>query len=423
MENRFDNCIMLIGLLLLGILSLTSCERNTKEDDTLQNSANTQSVDLSRELQRAKEVLFFDSNFDAHIPPSPKRRNYWNRFGPFLIHPQENYQPISKEEAHSIFKNLVGFEPLYCSTAQIYNKNCIVCMANKTGPYREDKMFYAEADVFSYILTNNYDYKWRLETQNRIFYEGEHYTVFQDGFEMKSFDNKPFIYFLYRRACHGNASDHSDLQFTLYSLIDSQLTVLEYGGYPMYSRDGKDNYRGIKGTFTEIKDKDEKPKLYKFLKSKASMSKTIFRPTKEDLDMTRAENYKEKWALDNPNAEEGWRQKGVSFPLNVVYYDESIFPTEEGSIISKAENSKFKVISLFRDDVLAYDKIRKKYFAIWVNVERCMRGCDKVVSFTNKTTLQIVYDERLDSNMRIIVNLANMTYTKVYEKSQTRTRY
>ena len=318
---------------------------------------------------------------------------------------QETQPTISKEQAISVFKDLVRIEPINCLVTTIDNKECIICIANKTGVDGNDKMFYSNADIIFYKLTKFAD-AWRIETQKPIFAYEFTYCDFYNDFEIATIGNKPYLYFLYRLSPMGNAVSFMDLNFALFSLTDFQLTTLDYGGDPVY--DKKDNLQQIKGDFTNLDKLSSKPDLSKFLEDKASKSSVIYRATKQDLDMNSADNYEKKWQVDNSKIKSVWDTKENTFdePLRVTYYDKSIFPTEQGYISGSVESTKFKIVSLFRNNILGYDKTKKKYFPIWV--ESCSHGCNKTVAFIDDTTLRITYSEANDE--MIIVDLTNMTY-------------
>jgi hypothetical protein len=324
---------------------------------------------------------------------------------------QETPSTISKEQAISVFKDIVRIEPINCLATTFEDKECIICMANKTGVDGNNKMFYSNANIIFYKLTKFAD-AWRVETQKPIFSEEFTYCEFYNDFEIVHInegsrnDKTDYLHFLYRLSPMGNAVSYMDLNFALFSLRDFQLTTLNYSGDPVY--DNKDNLQQIKGDFTNLDKLSSKPDLSEFLEDKASKSPLVYRATKQDLDMNSADNYEKKWQVDNSKVKSVWDTKENTYeePLRVTYYDKSIFPTKQGYISGNVENTKFKIVSLFRNNILGYDKTKNKYFPIWV--ESCSHGCDKTVSFIDDTTLQITYSEANDET--IIVELTNMTY-------------
>lgn len=311
---------------------------------------------------------------------------------------------LSKEQAINIFKDLVRIEPINCLVTSMDNKECIICMANKTGIEGNNKMLYSNADIVYYKLTK-FANTWRVETQKPIYAIEFTYSTFYDDFEVVTIKNKSYLYFLYCLTEMGNAVSYSSLNFGLYSLTDFKLTTLNYAGEPYH--DDKGAIQLIKGDFNNLDKLTDSPEILKFLEDKASKSSIIYRATSQDLDMDNIANYEKKWEVDNSNIKSVWKVTENTFeaPLKVTFYDKNIFPSKE-YINSSIENSKFIVIALFRNNILGYDKLKKKYFPIWV--ESCSHGCNKKIAFINDTTLSIKYTE--SDNETVIVDLSKMTY-------------
>ena len=61
---------------------------------------------------------------------------------------------------------------------------------------------------------------------------------------------------------------------------------------------------------------------------------------------------------------------------------------------------------MFRNNVISFDKMKRKYFPIWI--ESCMHGCDKSISLASNDNLEIKYIEA--GNQAIYIDLAKMTY-------------
>lgn len=319
---------------------------------------------------------------------------------------QQVQQPTTtKETAVKVFKDLARVEPINCIVTILDNKECIICIANKTGAEGNDKMFYSNADIVYYKLSKFAD-AWRIDTQKPVFNKEFTYCDFYNDFEIATIGNKPYLYFFYCLSPMGNAISFVDLNFSLFSLMDFQLTTLNYGGDPVY--DNKDNLQQIKGEFTNLDKLNGKPELLSYLEGKASKSKLVYRAKNKDLEINSSDNYEKKWQVDNSSIKTVWDVKDNTFeePLRTTYYDKNIFPTKRGQIFGNIENSKYKVVALFRNNIVGYDKTKKKYFPIWI--ESCSHGCNKEISFANETTLKIVYSESRDEI--ITVDLAKMTY-------------
>jgi hypothetical protein len=325
---------------------------------------------------------------------------------PFSVKSQDLVaSTITKEQAINIFKDIVRILPINCLTTKIDNKECIICLANKTGVEGKNKMLYSNANIFLYKLTKFADV-WRVEMKKEIFSEEFTYYEFYNDFEIAMIGNYPYLYFLYSQSPMGNAVSYLSLSFSLISLKDFKLTTLDYGGDPVYDKNTK--LKNIKGDFSNLDELTSKPNILKYLEGKASKSSIIYRANKQDLDMNNVNNYDKKWQLDNSKIKSVWdTNENTSYePLRVTYYDKNIFSTETGSVNEIIENNIFKIASFFRGNILGYDKTKRKYFPIWI--ESCARGCDKTIKFKNDTTLQITYSESDDQ--KIIVDLTQMAY-------------
>jgi len=346
------------------------------------------------------ETLIINPHLDKKKEDKPQETKPLSAVSNYLPNPT-----ISKEQAINIFKDLVRIEPINCVAATFDKKECILCIANKTGVDVNNKMFYSNADIVFYKL-RKFANTWRVDIQKPIFTEEFTYSEFYNDFEISTIVNKPYLYFLYESSPMGNAVSYTNLNFSLFSLIDFQLTILDYGGEPVYDSNG--NSQHIKGDFTNIDKLSSTPDLLKFLENKASKSSIVYRATNKDLEMNNAINYEKKWQVDNSKIKSVWSTKENTNEeaLKITYYSKSIFPTEQNYISGSIENSKFKIVSLFRNNILGYDKIKKKYFPLWV--ESCSHGCNKDVTFINDTTLRITYSEANEE--MIIVDLTNMTY-------------
>lgn len=312
---------------------------------------------------------------------------------------------ISKEQASNIFKDIVRIEPINCLVVSLDNKEIILCLANKTGIENNNKMFYSNPEIVFYKLSK-FANTWRIEFQKTIIKEEFSYCEFYNDFDIIKIEDKSYLYFLYDLSPMGNAVNYVDLNFALLSLKDYKLTELDYGGEPNY--DKNDNLKYIKGDFTNLDKLSSKPDILKFLENKAGKSSLIYRATKKDLDMNNADNYEKKWQIDNSKIKDVFSvmENTLDVPLKTTYYEQNIFPSDQNYISSKIENSKFRIISLFRNNILGFDKTKKKFFPIWV--ETCMHGCNKEIKFINSSTLQITYSEA--NNEKIIVDLSKMTY-------------
>ncbi|HMZ67184.1 MAG TPA: hypothetical protein PLF66_24055 [Leptospiraceae bacterium] len=319
----------------------------------------------------------------------------------------KSIQITSVSKAIEIFRDLVLVEPINCLVAIIAKKENIICIANKAGVDSNNKMFYSNPEIVYYKLSKFADV-WRVEKQAPVYKKEFFYWNSLPDFEIVTIGKKSYLFFHFLVSPMGNAVNLDELNFALFSLTDFRLTTLKYEGDP-YTKNEKLFY--LKGDFMNLNQLNTKPKLLKYLEKRASKSPWIYRTTKSDLEINSSTNYEKKWRIDNSSIKQVWEYKEniLEQSIQITYYDKNIFPPSyQGDTPRKIENSKYKIISLFRGDILGYDKTKEKYFPIWV--DSCSHGCDKDISFISEDTLKIVYSESANKEV-VSIDLKKMTYS------------
>lgn len=305
---------------------------------------------------------------------------------------------ISKTEAIAIFKNLKRIQPTNVAISTINGVEKIVCIAKKNGP--EDNPY---SDKYLVYVLSKFANTWRVESEKEII-NLEFETISFDGFdfEVAIIDNRAYLYFVYVTGPVGNAVSYANYNFTLVSLSDFTISELVY--QELHLSDERD--------FINLEDFKDKPIILKYLEERAAKSKFVYKPTKEDLDMDNPKNYEKRWEIDNPNISTIWDgNSAINNTLKVTYYTKNIIPKEMPSIFSKKENKKYIIFALFRSDILGYDKLKKKYFPIWV--ESCSHGCNKDIEFIGNDKLKIIYSE--SQGETIVVDLLSMNF-EIYKR-------
>lgn len=318
---------------------------------------------------------------------------------------KQKQQSISNEKANNIFKDLVGIEPIYCIITTIDSSEYIICLANKTGLIYNDKYYYNPANIIFYKLSK-FANAWQIDIQKPLYNDELSACTFFKEVEIVTIQNKQYLYFIYSQGELGNAVSYEYLNFNLYSINDLQLFTLTYEGTPIY--DKNDSLIQINGEFSNIKVLKNNQEILKFFEKKAAKSTLIYRPTEKDLDINNVNNFDKKWHIDNSNIKNVWDVEFNIYqePLKTTYYDKSIFPSDIEPT-NNIENNRYKIISFFRGNILGYDKIKKKYFPIWL--DECSHGCDKSISFIDNSTLQITY---IESNDEIVtIDLEKLNYS------------
>jgi hypothetical protein len=254
-----------------------------------------------------------------------------------------------------------------------------------------------------YVLSKFAD-AWRVESEKEII-SLEFETISFDGFdfEITMIDDKAYLYFLFETSPVGSAFNEENYHFSMVSLTDLTMFELVYN----------DNHISDEQDFINIEDLKDKPIILKYLEEKAAKSKFVYKPTKEDLDMDNPKNYEKRWKIDNSNISTPWGDNnGVNNTIKVKYYSKNVYPIpwkDDSFYLKKIENGKYIIITLLRNNVIGYDKVKKKYFPIWV--ESCGRGCNKDIAFVGKDKLQITWEV----NVAIIVDLNSMNF-EIYKR-------
>ena len=317
----------------------------------------------------------------------------------------KNSKKVSKKKAISIFKSISLIDPINCLVTTLENQGSIICIANKSGIEGDDIKFYSNANIFVYLMRKKAN-TWRIELEKPIFSENFTYCEFYKTFELAMIENKPHVYFLYKVSPQGNAVNMLQLKFSLLSLTDFQLHSLDFTGEPIHIKE--ENLEKVKGDFTNFDNLHSKYDLINFLEDKANKSELIYSGKSKEVNANKISYYEKQWQKDNPSIKSMMEIRDIIYEgsLKITYYDKSIFPNEPGYIFDSIENDKFKFVSVFRNNILGYNKTKKKYFPVLV--ESCSHGCHKEIAFLNEDTLRISYIEA--NNQNVIVNLNKMTF-------------
>ncbi|MEI8202455.1 MAG: restriction endonuclease [Bacteroidota bacterium] len=319
--------------------------------------------------------------------------------------PQKKLNKTSRLKAINIFKDLVLLEPINCIVTSFENKECIICIADAERKIADNAFHFSNAEIYFYKLSK-FAGAWRVEIMEQIFKAEFIYCNFFEDFEIITINFIPYLYFNYCLSPMGNAINYNEIYFSLMSLKDFQQVTLNYGGIPFYDNEGNSKY--IKGDFSNLEELNNKPEILNYLERKASKCSLIYRATKKDLELNTPENFIKKWKIDNPKIKSVWEvnENTIEESIVITFYDVSIFPKETNSIFQEIENDNYKIVAIFRNNILGYDKFQRKFFPIWV--ESCSHGCNKNISFIEDNILKITYSEANDQN--IIINLSEKTY-------------
>ncbi|MDM1062503.1 hypothetical protein HXZ62_08000 [Empedobacter falsenii] len=210
-------------------------------------------------------------------------------------------------------------------------------------------------------------------------------TIDSANINVKTFQNKPFLFFSAKTDYMGRAVNIKSVYFWMINTKNIKENYkLTYTGYLSPICD-----ECIKGDF----EKNNLPKeiensLLDFVKT----SSLIFQKTNKKEDTYK--DYEDKWQMDNNL--DGHFGAGNLEPLHKIYstyYKENLFKIG-GSSSTKIENDDYIINSYFRGNLIGYDKNKKVYFPILV--ESCSYSCDKKIEFVNSNTIKIEYEDSIE---------------------------
>lgn len=198
---------------------------------------------------------------------------------------------------------------------------------------------------------------------------------------------KNYLFLTHQVSNMGKAMNEISVNFSMINVDDiTDNFSLQYVGYPSdYCNEC------IRGNFEE----NSKLKSFQLAKTAlhqyAQTSKFIYHPSDEEKNIFHYKNYAEKWQKDNDTDNNfGAGYAIIPDVIYSTYYNENLFKltsaTEEFT-----ENENYKIQSVFRGDLLGFDKKKRKYFP--VIVESCSHFCNKNVEFVDAQKLKITYED------------------------------
>ena len=266
----------------------------------------------------------------------------------------------------------------------------------------ESRGNYFYADTLNVLIAEQYrfeDGKEKLILQKEIFETDWSYLrIDSANLKIEKVNGREFLFIASNVSYMGKAIQEQEVNFLMLNINNpNEHYRLEYVGYPTDLCASC-----IKGTFVENKA----PVYYRTLKRFADGSPYIYHPTAAEKNAEHYKNYREKWQKDNGvDSAFGAGFIGEMDEVFSTCYQENLFEINGGSE-STIENGRFLLMSYFRGDLIAYDKLKKLYFP--VIVESCTHFCNKEIEFVDDYTIKITYED-LDSWE---LNLDEIIFTK-----------
>ncbi|WP_306160981.1 hypothetical protein [Flavobacterium sp. DG2-3] len=196
----------------------------------------------------------------------------------------------------------------------------------------------------------------------------------------KKIRSEDYFLFEVQESPMGNGDPVFHLDFIMLNINTLNFYTLKYSGEATV-RSGQ----AIDGEFlkNEILQSNiaVQTELYEF----ANKSKLVYNPSEKEKDINYYKNFEQKWYLDNDKH---------LYPsvIKSTYYNEDLFHFNGNYTNDEMiENTDFKIVSYFRNNIIGFDKNKKLYFPICI--ESCVSGCNKKIEFISENEIEISYSE------------------------------
>jgi len=123
-----------------------------------------------------------------------------------------------------------------------------------------------------------------------------------------------------------------------------------------------------------------------YLVKQIAESPKIAHTSEQNLDVNSPDNAVQKWQLDNEYVRTG--MLNYNAPVKFTYYDVNLSDQWNGTTITGTiENNQYKLVSYFKGVVVGLDKVKNKYFIVWVPSDAYEWPTD--IAFTDSNTVHI----------------------------------
>lgn len=267
------------------------------------------------------------------------------------------------------------------------DSNCVVALFASYG----ERSIYFLTDTINYINAVKYrvtsDSLIRVTSDTLQLEDWTYLKIDSTNLYQIKINNKSYLYYSTYTEFMGTAAIDRDVYFNLLDLQSLQLHTLRYNG-----RNGKLCEDCIDGDFVPNPKLDNVPDIKLALLKASEKSPFIYHPTEKERNIYYYLNYEKKWDADNKADNHMSHGAGtISDTIYSTYYKESLFDLDENSDDARIENDRYIVITFTNSNILAYDKIKKKYFPVYI--ESCVAFCNKKISFINEHTIRVEYED------------------------------
>lgn len=192
-----------------------------------------------------------------------------------------------------------------------------------------------------------------------------------------------------------DGSSTSVVVFNLFSPSETHLYSMTVGG-------GYGNINQLDPIADDVKNNK---KVYDYLTQQIAESPKVAHTNEQNLDVNSSDNAVQKWQLDNEYIRTGMMNNAA--PVKFTYYNTNLFEQYGGkSTLKTIENNQYKIISCMKGPVVGFDKIKSKYFIVWVPSDVYEWSTD--ITFINGN---VVHIDSANSGPTVTINLDNNTIT------------
>ena len=295
-------------------------------------------------------------------------------------------QTISLDSASKVYMNVMTAKPYFIAPfIDTTGQSFILGVQQEQGEF-----------ITNYMVTKIESKNNNWQKSNQVLLAKNETVEILDTIGTEKISNKNYLYISTKQGEPGSGA--AGLASIVFYAIDANTLskyVLTYSGEEV-------NDEQVSGEYYYDSALNGNTSLKKFLEAKARDSKYIYKKTAADYDINNPENFNKKFLIDNPNIQESKYHNNDK--VNVTYYDEDI---TKGFDVDTVENKDFKIFVLWRFGVVCFDKSKKKYFPIYIDI--CNHGCDLQVSFDKGNILNVNYEYGGDS---MKFNLDKLTYSR-----------
>lgn len=276
--------------------------------------------------------------------------------------------PLTNDEAFDIFKNALNTHnmlgdcatPTYAIEVSPTKQNAqqvigLSFLSNSSGRSFY-KIYRLVSDSISWNITNVLTKNFENCMLN--FNVNEIVGAYKEMPQFVTISDKSYFYFTYMvLPAVINSNSQGKMLFCLFDIDSEKLTTLEYEGEIV----DDNGVKKIKGSATNSSKTAES----QFLHSQAEAANGIYHLSPEELELEKAENSAQKWAIENANNLKRLRSGEVDVRMKITLYDKPIFSISSVAEDAQIENENLIIVTTENGTVYGYSKTRRLYFVVY----------------------------------------------------------